>query len=63
MIPSMDRTLFLTRPAWENPRIHLLDDVWLLTIVAVLAATGLPWFANDFEVDLGTASVGLLALG
>jgi PAS domain-containing protein len=63
MIPSIDRTLFLTRPTWENPRDHLLDDVWLLTIVAVLVATGLPWFANDFEVDLGTASIGLLALG
>jgi PAS domain-containing protein len=63
MIQNTDRTLFLAPPAWESPRIHLLNDIWLLTIVAVVVATGLPWFANDFAVDLGTASVGLLALG
>ncbi|HMA00457.1 MAG TPA: hypothetical protein VKP66_21135 [Steroidobacteraceae bacterium] len=63
MIPSIERTLLMRRPAWENPRILLLDDVWLLAIVAVLVATGVPWFVNDFEVDLGTASVGLLSLG
>jgi PAS domain-containing protein len=48
---------------WQNPRVHLLDDIWLLTIVAILVATGLPWLASGFEVDLGTASWGLLALG
>ena len=62
MIRNIDRTQWLMRPTWENPRIHLLDDVWLLTIVALLIATGLPWFASDFEVDIGAASLGLLAL-
>jgi PAS domain-containing protein len=48
---------------WENPRIPLLDDVWLMTIVAILLATGVPWLVSGFEVDLGRASWGLLALG
>ena len=34
-----------------------------MTIVAILVATGVPWFASGFEVDVGTASWGLLALG
>jgi PAS domain-containing protein len=63
MIQNTDRTQLLGRPSWESPRIHLLNDIWLLTIVAIVVATGLPWFANDYDVDLGTASVGLLALG
>src|SRR5436305_90123 len=63
MMSGTDRTLMLTRPTWENPRILLLDDVWLLAIVAVLVAIAVPWFVNDFEVDLGAAGAGLLALG
>ena len=43
--------------------MHLLDDTWLLTIVAILVATGLPWFLSGFQVDLGMATWGLLALG
>src|SRR5947209_19285484 len=46
VIPSIERTMILARPTWENPRLHLLDDVWLLTIAAVLVATGLPWYVN-----------------
>ena len=53
----------MPRPVWQNPRVHLLDDMWLLTIVAIVVATGLPWLASGFEVDIGTASWGLLALG
>jgi PAS domain-containing protein len=43
--------------------MQLLSDIWLLTIVAILIATGLPWFANGFEVDAAAASWGLLAVG
>jgi hypothetical protein len=46
-----------------NPHVRLLSDSWLLTIVAILTATAVPWIASGFEVDLGTASWGLLALG
>jgi PAS domain-containing protein len=53
----------IQQPLWQNPRVHLLDDLWLLTIVAILVATGLPWIASGFEVDVATASWGLLALG
>jgi PAS domain-containing protein len=58
-----DGTQLIPRLVWDNPRIHLLDDVWLFTIVAVLLATGVPWLLSGFEVDLGRASWGLLALG
>jgi PAS domain-containing protein len=61
--PNVESTQLIPRPIWENPRIHLLDDIWLMTIVAILVATGVPWFASGFEVDIGTASWGLLALG
>jgi PAS domain-containing protein len=53
----------ISRPGWENRRIHPLSDIWLLTIVAILIAIGVPWFANSFEVDVGAASWGLLAVG
>ena len=63
MRPNVESTQLIPRPVWENPRVHLLDDVWLMTIVAILVATGVPWFASGFEVDVGMASWGLLALG
>lgn len=63
MRPNVERTQLIPRPVWENPRVHLLDDVWLMTIVAILVATGVPWFASGFEVNIGMASWGLLALG
>ena len=58
-----ERTQMLPRLAWDDPRVHLLDDVWLLTIVAILVATAVPWFVSGFEVQLGAASWGLLLLG
>jgi PAS domain-containing protein len=60
---NLDSTQLIERPLWQNPRIHLLDDIWLLTIVAILIATGVPWFVNGFEAEIGTATWGLLALG
>ncbi len=60
---NLDSTQLIPRPLWENPRIQLLDDTWLLTIAAILVATGVPWFASGFEVDIGAASWGLMALG
>jgi PAS domain-containing protein len=61
--PNLDSTQLIPRPVWQNPRVHLLDDVWLLTIVAILVAAGVPWFVNGFEPDVATASWGLLSLG
>ncbi|MGH8323955.1 MAG: hypothetical protein ACRETD_09190, partial [Steroidobacteraceae bacterium] len=63
MRQDIDSTQLMPRPVWENPRVHLLDDVWLLTIVAILIAAGVPWFVSGLEVDVETASWGLLALG
>jgi hypothetical protein len=58
-----ERTQMLPRPTWADPRVHLLDDVWLLTIVAILIATAVPWFLSGFEVQLGATTWGLLGLG
>lgn len=58
-----DTTQSLPAPAWSDPRIHLLDDTWLLTIFAILLATTLPWAVSGFDVDFLAASLGLLALG
>ena len=60
---TLDSTQLIPRPVWQNPRVHLLDDIWLLTIVAILIATGVPWFASGFEVgfrdgELGSAGAG-----
>lgn len=63
MRTNADGTQLISRPRWENRRIHPLSDIWLLTIVAILIATSVPWFANGFEVDVGAASWGLLAVG
>ena len=53
----------MPRPGWGDQRTHLLSDMWLLTIVAIVIATGVPWFVSGFEVDAGAASRGLLAMG
>lgn len=34
-----DATELLPAPSWSDPRVHLLDDTWLLTIFAILLAT------------------------
>jgi hypothetical protein len=60
---EVEKTQLLQQPLWHHPRVHLLDDTWLLTIVAILVATALPWFATGFEMEVGTAAWGLLVLG
>lgn len=60
---DMDSTQMLPAPTWSDPRVHLLDDTWLLTIFAVLLATALPWLVSGFDIDFFAASIGLLALG
>ena len=56
-------TQLLTPPVWRDPRVHLLDDTWLLTIFAVLFATAVPWLANGLAIDFIAAAVGLITLG
>ena len=60
---NIERTQLIPRPRWENPRVRLLSDSWLLIIVAILCAAGVPWLASGFEVDFAAASWGLLGLG
>jgi len=56
-------TQFLARPVWRDPRIHLLDDLWLLTIFAVLFATAVPWLVSGLAIDLIAVTGGLVVLG
>ena len=60
---ASDATQALPTDTWSDPRVHLLDDTWLLTIFAILLATALPWLAGAFELRFMAASLGLLALG
>jgi len=59
---SLEATRLLPAPTWTDPRVNLLDDLWLLTIFAILFATGVPWLASSFEMQIGAALLGLLAL-
>jgi PAS domain-containing protein len=60
---SNDSNQWNRRALWQNPRVHLRDDIWLLTILAMLVAIGIPWLSGGFEVQIGIASWGLFALG
>ncbi len=59
---STEATQLLPVPTWTDPRLHLLDDLWLLTIFAILFAAGVPWLLGSFEMQIGAALLGLLAL-
>jgi hypothetical protein len=63
MRPHIDGTTQLTAQSQAHPRVHLLDDVWLLTIGAILLAIGIPWLSGGFEVQIGVAGWAILALG
>lgn len=62
MSERSDSTQLLPRPAWEQPRVHLLDDTWLLTLLTVLGAALLCWVTRAFDMDLGNSGWGLLGL-
>jgi uncharacterized membrane protein len=47
---------------WLDPRAHPLGDTWLLTIVTILLAIGLPRVASGVEIDFATCALGLLTL-
>ena len=56
-------TQLIHAPTWSDPRIHLLDDTWLLTIFAILLATVVPWLVSALDINFVAACLGLLALG
>jgi PAS domain-containing protein len=60
---NADETVLMQTPAWRDPRVHLLDDIWLLAIFAILLASALPWLISTFPIDLAPAAFGLVALG
>jgi hypothetical protein len=57
-----ESTQLLRVPVWHDPRVHLLDDAWLLTISAVLLAIALPWFVSGLRIEFAATMAGLLAL-
>ncbi|MGH8298766.1 MAG: hypothetical protein ACRES6_05710 [Steroidobacteraceae bacterium] len=59
---SLDSTQLLPLPEWSDPRLHLLDDLWLLAIFAILFAVGVPWLVSSFDIQVGAVLLGLLAL-
>jgi PAS domain-containing protein len=59
---SLDSTQLLPLPTWSDPRLHLLDDLWLLAIFAIFFAAGLPWLVSSLDIHVGAALLGLLAL-
>ncbi|WP_116809014.1 hypothetical protein [Steroidobacter cummioxidans] len=56
-------TQVIPAPTWIDPRIHLLDDTWLLTIFAILLGTVVPWLLSSLDINFVAACLGLLALG
>lgn len=58
-----DATVVIPPPDWSDPRIHLLDDTWLLTIFATLLATVVPWAVSGLDIDFIAAALGILTLG
>lgn len=56
-------TQLLPAPRWSDPRVHLLDDTWLLAIFAILLATVVPWLVSGLDVNFIAACLGLLVLG
>ncbi len=59
---SLDSTQLMPLPTWTDPRVHLLDDLWLLAIFAILFAAGVPWLTGSLDIRVGAALLGLLAL-
>ncbi|HYM28728.1 MAG TPA: hypothetical protein VET66_11300, partial [Steroidobacteraceae bacterium] len=58
-----EATQVLPTLTWHDPRIHLLDDTWLLTIFAILFAVALPWLVSGLAIDFVPVAAGLLVLG
>jgi PAS domain-containing protein len=56
-------TQIIPASTWTDPRIHLLDDTWLLTIFAILLGTVVPWLVSSLDINFVAACLGLLALG
>jgi len=56
-------TQLLPALLWRDPRIHPLDDTWLLTIFTILPAIALPRFVSGVDIDFAATAVGLLGLG
>ena len=49
--------------ALRQTQIRVLDDVWLLTLFAVLLGTGVPGFVGNFDIAFGPVLLGVLGLG
>jgi len=50
-------TQLLPALLWRDPRIHPLDDTWLLTIFTILPAIALPRFVSGVDIDFAATAV------
>ena len=48
--------------ALRKAQVRVLDDLWLLTLFALLLATGVPWFVSGFAIAFGPVLLGVLGL-
>lgn len=48
---------------WLDPRAHPLGDTWLLTIITILLAIGVPRVVGGLQFDFAACTLGLLMLG
>ena len=60
---ELESTQLMPVLVWDDPRVHLLDDTWLLTICAVVLAIALPWFVSGLRIEFAATAAGLLVLG
>ena len=49
--------------ALRRAQIRVLDDIWLLTLFALVLATGVPWFLGGFDIAFGPVLLGVVGLG
>jgi len=56
-------TQLLSGLPWHDPRIHPLDDTWLLTIFTIVRRSRCRGSSSGLEIDFAATGVGLLILG
>ena len=53
----------VSRAAVRKAQVRVVDDLWLLTLFALVLATGVPWFVSGFDIAFGPVLLGVLGLG
>jgi hypothetical protein len=61
-VTTLEATQLLPNPGFRDPRVHLLDDLWLLTVFAMLFAAGVPWFLGSLDLSIAAALLGIIVV-